>query len=75
MIKMEPALAAAGLADRVRMLLQVHDELIFEVEDADVERTTPIIVSVMENAAMPAVDMAVPLKVDARAAHNWDEAH
>jgi len=75
MIKMEPALTAAGLGDRVRMLLQVHDELIFEVEDADVERTTPIIVSVMENAAMPAVDMAVPLKVDARAANNWDEAH
>ncbi len=75
MIKMEPALASAGLGDRVRMLLQVHDELIFEVEDADVERTTPIIVSVMENAAMPAVDMVVPLKVDARAAHNWDEAH
>jgi len=75
MIKMEPALAVAGLGDRVRMLLQVHDELIFEVEDADVERTTPIIVSVMENAAMPAVDMAVPLKVDARAANNWDEAH
>jgi DNA polymerase-1 len=75
MIKMEPALAAAGLADRVRMLLQVHDELIFEVEDADVERSTPIIVSVMENAAMPAVDMSVPLKVDARAANNWDEAH
>ncbi|OCI91984.1 DNA polymerase I [Rhizobium sp. AC27/96] len=75
MIKMEPALASAGLGDRVRMLLQVHDELIFEVEDADVERTTPIIVSVMENAAMPAVDMAVPLKVDARAANNWDEAH
>jgi DNA polymerase-1 len=75
MIKMEPALTAAGLGDRVRMLLQVHDELIFEVEDADVERTTPIVVSVMENAAMPAVDMAVPLKVDARAANNWDEAH
>jgi DNA polymerase-1 len=35
----------------------------------------PIIVSVMENAAMPAVDMKVPLKVDARAATNWDEAH
>ncbi|MBB6487666.1 DNA polymerase-1 [Rhizobium lusitanum] len=75
MIKMEPALASAGLGDRVRMLLQVHDELIFEVEDADVERTTPVIVSVMENAALPAVDMAVPLKVDARAANNWDEAH
>ena len=46
-----------------------------EVEDAEVERTIPIVVSVMENAAMPALDMKVPLKVDARAATNWDEAH
>ncbi|WP_075290595.1 DNA polymerase I [Pararhizobium arenae] len=75
MIKMEPALVQAGLSERARMLLQVHDELIFEVEDADVERAIPLIVSVMENAAMPALDMKVPLKVDARAAHNWDEAH
>jgi DNA polymerase-1 len=75
MIQIEPALTKAGLGDRVRMLLQVHDELIFEVEDGDVERSMPIIVSVMENAAMPAVDMKVPLKVDARAATNWDEAH
>lgn len=75
MVKMEPALAKAGLSERVRMLLQVHDELIFEVEDADVESAVPIIVSVMENAAMPAVSMRVPLKVDARAANNWDEAH
>ena len=75
MIKMEPALAAAGIGDRVRMLLQVHDELIFEVEDAEVEKAMPIIVSVMENATMPALEMRVPLKVDARAASNWDEAH
>jgi DNA polymerase-1 len=75
MVKMEPALAKAGLGERVRMLLQVHDELIFEVEDADVEATVPVIVSVMENAAMPAISMKVPLKVDARAANNWDEAH
>ncbi|MBD9374338.1 DNA polymerase I [Rhizobium sp. ARZ01] len=73
MVKMEPALAAKGLS--ARMLLQVHDELIFEVEDGEVERTIPIIVEVMENASMPAVAMKVPLKVDARAAHNWDEAH
>lgn len=73
MVKMEPALAAGGLS--ARMLLQVHDELIFEVEDAEAERTMPIIVDVMENAAMPAVAMKVPLKVEARAAHNWDEAH
>ncbi len=75
MIKMEPALAEAGLGDRVRMLLQVHDELIFEVEDDDVEKAMPIIVSVMENATMPSLEMRVPLKVDARSAMNWDEAH
>jgi DNA polymerase-1 len=75
MIKIEPALAESGLGDRVRMLLQVHDELIFEVEDADVEKAMPVIVSVMENATMPALEMRVPLTVDARAASNWDEAH
>ena len=73
MVKMEPALEAAKVS--ARMLLQVHDELIFEVEDGEIERTIPVIISVMENAAMPALDMRVPLKVDARAAHNWDEAH
>ncbi|HEV7305074.1 DNA polymerase I [Ensifer sp.] len=73
MVKMEPALTEAKLS--ARMLLQVHDELIFEVEDAEVEKTIPVVVSVMENAAMPALDMKVPLKVDARAASNWDEAH
>jgi DNA polymerase-1 len=56
------------------MLLQVHDELIFEVEDGDVEKAMPVIVSVMENATMPALEMRVPLRVDARAATNWDEA-
>ncbi|MGF9565245.1 DNA polymerase I [Neorhizobium sp. JUb45] len=75
MVQMEPALADAGLGERVRMLLQVHDELIFEVEDADVDKAIPVIVSVMENATMPALSMRVPLKVDARAASNWDEAH
>lgn len=73
MVKMEPALAAKGLS--ARMLLQVHDELIFEVEDGEVESTIPVVVEVMENASLPAVAMKVPLKVDARAAHNWDEAH
>lgn len=73
MVKMEPALAAAGLS--ARMLLQVHDELIFEVEDGEVEKAVPVIIGVMENASLPALSMKVPLKVDARAAHNWDEAH
>ncbi len=75
MIKVEPALKAAGLHERARMLLQVHDELIFEVEDDVIDAALPIIVQTMEHAAMPAVSMRVPLKVDARAAHNWDEAH
>ncbi|MBA3038350.1 MAG: DNA polymerase I [Alphaproteobacteria bacterium] len=75
MIKVEPALEAAGLHERARMLLQVHDELIFEVEDEAIDAAMPIIVQTMEHAAMPAVSMRVPLKVDARAAHNWDEAH
>ncbi|NML75321.1 DNA polymerase I [Rhizobium sp. S-51] len=75
MIKIEPVLAEAGLGERVRMLLQVHDELIFEVEEEAIEAAMPIIVETMEHAAMPAIAMRVPLKVDARAAHNWDEAH
>ncbi|MBW8300037.1 MAG: DNA polymerase I [Hydrogenophaga sp.] len=75
MIKVEPALEAAGLREKARMLLQVHDELIFEVEDEAIDAAMPIIVQTMEHAAMPAVSMRVPLKVDARAAHNWDEAH
>ncbi|MDW6025729.1 DNA polymerase I [Mesorhizobium sp. BAC0120] len=73
MVRMEDALKKENLS--ARMLLQVHDELIFEVSDEEVEPTLPVIKKVMEHAAMPAVDMAVPLHVDARAAHNWDEAH
>lgn len=75
MVQIEPALSKAGLGEKTRMLLQVHDELIFEVEDEAIDAAMPVIVTTMENAAMPAVSMRVPLKVDARAAHNWDEAH
>ena len=73
MIRMEDALEKEKLA--ARMLLQVHDELIFEVPENEVEKTIPLVRHVMENAALPAVSLAVPLHVDARAAHNWDEAH
>jgi len=73
MIRMEDALEKEKLA--ARMLLQVHDELIFEVPENEVEKTIALVREVMENAAMPAVSLSVPLKVDARAAHNWDEAH
>jgi DNA polymerase I len=73
MVRMEAALNEAKLS--ARMLLQVHDELIFETAEEEVEATIPVIRHVMENAAMPAVSLSVPLHVDARAAHNWDEAH
>ncbi len=74
MVRMEKSLADAGLAD-VDMLLQVHDELIFEARAEDVEAAIPVIRATMEQAALPAVAMTVPLHVDARAADNWDEAH
>lgn len=73
MLRMEERLSASTLA--ARMLLQVHDELIFEVPEDEVERTIPLIREVMETAAEPAVTLSVPLQVDARAADNWDEAH
>jgi len=74
MIRMPGALEAAGLAD-VRMLLQVHDELIFEVPTKQVKPVTKLVQDVMEGAAEPAVHLSVPLKVEAAAAQNWDEAH
>ena len=73
MIRVEPALAKAKL--KAQMLLQVHDELIFEVPDGEVAKTLPLVKKVMEDAPMPAVSLHVPLSVDARAADNWEEAH
>ena len=73
MIRMEDALAAKKLS--AQMLLQVHDELIFEVPDKEVEKTLPVVQKVMADAPFPAVALSVPLQVDARAANNWDEAH
>jgi DNA polymerase I len=73
MVRMEGALAKAKLS--AQMLLQVHDELVFEVLDAEVEKTLPVIERVMAQAPMPALSLSVPLAVEARAAHNWDEAH
>jgi DNA polymerase I len=73
MVRMDAALAKKKL--RAQMLLQVHDELVFEVPDDEVEATLPVVKKVMEEAPMPALSLAVPLAVDARAAHNWDEAH
>jgi DNA polymerase I len=73
MIRMQPALDEAGLA--ARMLLQVHDELIFEVPEAEVEATTAVVKRIMEAAPLPARELIVPLTVDVGTAPNWDEAH
>ncbi len=58
-----------------KMLLQVHDELLFEVEAGAADKLTAVAKEVMENAAEPAVKMAVPLIVDAGQGANWAEAH
>jgi DNA polymerase-1 len=73
MIRMPAALKAAGLS--ARMLLQVHDELVFEAPAAEAEATCAVARQVMERAAEPAVALSVPLVVEARAAPSWDEAH
>jgi DNA polymerase-1 len=73
MIRMEDALRAERLS--ARMLLQVHDELVFEAPDDEVEATLPVISRVMTEAPYPAVSLKVPLAVESRAAQNWDEAH
>ena len=73
MIRMHGALKGAGLA--AKMLLQVHDELVFEASEAEVEATMKVVREVMEHAPEPAIRLSVPLQVDARAAANWDEAH
>jgi DNA polymerase-1 len=73
MTRIEDALAEKKLA--AQMLLQVHDELIFEVPETEVAGTLPVVQHVMQDAPFPAVLLSVPLHVDARAADNWDEAH
>ncbi|MAN79677.1 MAG: DNA polymerase I [Rhodospirillaceae bacterium] len=69
MIRVPDALEAAGLG--ARMLLQVHDELIFEVPDAEIEATRDTVRKVMSGAA----HLSVPLDVDIGTGANWDEAH
>lgn len=58
-----------------KMLLQVHDELVFEAEDSAVEPLVAIAREIMENAHLPAVHLSVPLVVDAGAGRTWAEAH
>ncbi|MEP3693406.1 MAG: DNA polymerase I [Parasphingorhabdus sp.] len=74
MARMLPALSKAGLP-HVKMMMQVHDELVFELPEGDVEAASNVIRSVMSGAAEPAVKLDVPLDVDIGTGKNWDEAH
>jgi DNA polymerase-1 len=74
MARMLPALADAGLHD-VRMLLQVHDELVFELPESDVAAARPVIERVMAEAALPVVTLDVPLAIDIGTGPSWDAAH
>ena len=74
MVRMMPALEDAGLG-HVRMLLQVHDELVFELPEGDVAAASPIIERVMAEAAGPAVKLDVPLGIEIGTGISWDAAH
>ncbi len=74
MARMLPALADAGLP-QVRMLLQVHDELVFELPASDVAAASPVIERVMADAALPSVTLDVPLGIEIGTGESWDAAH
>ncbi|MEI9852977.1 MAG: DNA polymerase I [Sphingomonas sp.] len=74
MARMGPALIDAGLP-RVRMLMQVHDELVFELPEGDVEAAKPVIGHVMATAAEPAIRLSVPLGVEIGVGTSWGAAH
>ena len=57
------------------MLLQVHDELVFESPETEAEEAATLIKRIMEEAPLPAVQLSVPLTVEARSAKNWAAAH
>ncbi|MDH3503511.1 MAG: DNA polymerase I [Nitrospirota bacterium] len=75
MIRVPAALAEHGLTAQAKMLLTVHDELLFEVEEAAVAQTTAVIKQVMEAATLPALQLSIPLTVEAGHGPSWDEAH
>jgi DNA polymerase-1 len=74
MTRMDNALAEAGL-DGVRMLLQVHDELVFEVPEGQEEAAAAVVKRVMATAAEPAIKLDVPLDVEVGWGAHWGEAH
>ena len=73
MVRMAEALPAAGL--KARMLLQVHDELVFEAPQAEADALCALARKVMEAAPQPAATLSVPLTVEAKAGATWGAAH
>ena len=74
MVRMGPALAEAGLPN-VKMLLQVHDELVFELPEGDVAAASKVIEAVMAGSAEPLVKLSVPLGVEIGVGPSWGAAH
>ena len=74
MVRMMSALDDAGLG-HVRMLLQVHDELVFELPESDVAAAAPVIERVMAEAALPSVELDVPLGIEIGTGPSWGKAH
>ena len=74
MVRMGPALTDAGLHN-VKMLLQVHDELVFELPEGDVAAASIVIEAVMAGAAEPLVKLSVPLGVEIGVGPSWGAAH
>jgi DNA polymerase-1 len=74
MVQMGPALKAAGLG-HVKMLLQVHDELVFELPEADVAAASDVIRAIMAGAAEPLVKLTVPLGIEIGTGPSWGAAH
>jgi DNA polymerase-1 len=75
MIRVPQALEHHGLQDKAFMLLTVHDELLFEVEESVLDETAQVIKQVMESATLPALQLSIPLTVDVGHGSSWDEAH
>ena len=71
MVRMPEAIAHVP----AKMLLQVHDELLFEVDDSAVEELIQVAKQVMERASLPVVKLDVPLIVEAGSGPNWAVAH
>ena len=75
MIRVQSTLAEHDLTFKAHLLLTVHDELLFEVDNTALERTTDIVKKVMESAHLPALTLDVPLTVDVGYGNTWDQAH